>query len=698
MVFEKYGISPEEASIRGMKLVEYLEVESPDLCRKATEIPKDLREWVEKYEIIWSLPIVEKYAETRRLNEFLAFREILQNALDIEHELYGYDGIKIEVYGDKHGTHVVDRGRGITWRAFLIGRSEKPEWARGRFGEGLDLATLVFGIKGINVYFFTKDIVFKTYYDKKYDLFLIVMGQSKKYVKGTHALIHKWKLPKDMLELVYWKTNPKLEVLSRVDYSPRQELPAMPNLIFRDKGKDKKLYVRDIFVNYGDTITGRPFYYSYNLWWVELDPNRTNVYDSWELAENVKKVLLNSPLQFVELIRIHLEKKSYGGMDYYALDKLLDYYEGGLTYDYEIRYIKHTKSFEELISILKGLFIEKGITAVTHLRDFDAIPLVAHEGGVVLLAPSGMTDLLSHVVPKAHDFVEESVKRTVGEAIVLDDKDLSLRTLIKFGKFRLLAKRLNERFFFSGKYEIKVIPIKGRSHATPGYAYVDTESSSEVFVHEIAHALGFGLYGDAPDVSENFERCLEYVATTAMGMATNRAYYMALRRIENGCVYANPGEVWIERVHKTKTFINLSIRNDEDPAVILAGVANTAKDAVTLVATNYTMSDLIRDRIYQEPFLRSCRTIIDFLAEYTADFLYDLLTTTEDVWTVVEEWVEKVKKERGDMYGDPARNIFRTFVSYVNRLKEAGDLIEVYAYDIEKDTYVLKRYLYLEMH
>ena len=56
--------------------------------------------------------------------------------------------------------------------------------------------------------------------------------------------------------------------------------------------------------------------------------------------------------------------------------------------------------------------------------------------------------------------------------------------------------------------------------------------SFEVIVHEIAHAYGDEKYGDAPDVSENFEAALTEVAGKALGFTVR--YSDEVRRTLHG--------------------------------------------------------------------------------------------------------------------------------------------------------------------
>jgi len=111
----------------------------------ATAPPKVLT--MEEYERAWKpqgwrLIIIGPTSTWRQeWGEWEAIRDIVQNALD-EAEAYqwGYD---------EDGLWISDRGRGMAVSDFLLGPPKlKPDWARGRFGEGMKIACLALIRKG----------------------------------------------------------------------------------------------------------------------------------------------------------------------------------------------------------------------------------------------------------------------------------------------------------------------------------------------------------------------------------------------------------------------------------------------------------------------------------------------------------------------------------------------------------------------
>jgi len=681
-VFSYYGIPPEEAAIRGFKLADYLEVESPELVKFATQIPKNLSSYIDKFEIIWSLPILEKYATRRRLDLFIAFREILQNALDAEHEKYGYDGINVRIEVSSLGTHVIDRGRGITWRAFLIGGSEKPEWMRGHFGEGLDLATLVFAINGHPVYFFTRNVVFKTVYYPPMDAYLVVFGRSKVDISGTHVLIYGWKLPKDMLKKVYWKMNEDLELIGRVN------IRDMPNMVFKDK-KSTKLYVRDIYVNESKEITWKPFYYTYNLWWLDLDPNRTNVASSSQLYEQVRDVLIRVPKAFMEFVENNTWMKEYGGVTYYTMSDAEKYFEGGLSF---WAVDESDPNIAKTLELLRDFVKKRGISAYSDLTDLDAVPAVGHEGGIVILVPSGYKYVFGKILKKADEFVIESVERTVRKAKVVDEESLGFSSLYKLGKFRLLIKFINDRRYVPRDKKLDLVPIIGRSHAVNNVAYVNIKDDDRAYVHEIAHTYGYAIYGSADDVSENFERALEDVAVFALEV--NREYRSALERIDNGCVrgYINADRSLTDDL--TKEFRSTSLYlldfddlNVDPPALMVGKIDEYGLHIYPLTYLKmsyfyYKVSSI------EMPYFKAYDEVTFRLADVIGEEIKHSLGMPSRIDEVVKSFIAN--------FGDHWRSTVDNVMKYTNRAVEtflreypAKGRYVVIKYDMRKDTYVV---------
>jgi len=94
----------------------------------------------------WELIIIGPTSTWRQeWGEWEAIRDIVQNALD-EAEAYqwGYDD---------EGLWISDRGKGVAVADFLLGPPKlKPDWARGKYGEGMKIAALALLRKGYYVH------------------------------------------------------------------------------------------------------------------------------------------------------------------------------------------------------------------------------------------------------------------------------------------------------------------------------------------------------------------------------------------------------------------------------------------------------------------------------------------------------------------------------------------------------------------
>jgi hypothetical protein len=90
----------------------------------------------------WQLIVIGPTATWRQeWDEWAAIRDIVQNALDeAESYQWGYD---------EQGLWISDHGRGIAVANFLLGPPKlKPDYARGKFGEGMKIAALALIRKG----------------------------------------------------------------------------------------------------------------------------------------------------------------------------------------------------------------------------------------------------------------------------------------------------------------------------------------------------------------------------------------------------------------------------------------------------------------------------------------------------------------------------------------------------------------------
>jgi len=101
----------------------------------------------------WQLIIIGPTSTWRQdWGEWEAIRDIVQNALDeCEYYAYGYDD---------EGLYIRDVGKGIAVADFLLGPPKlKPDYARGKFGEGMKIAALALLRLGYSIRVETKGLL-----------------------------------------------------------------------------------------------------------------------------------------------------------------------------------------------------------------------------------------------------------------------------------------------------------------------------------------------------------------------------------------------------------------------------------------------------------------------------------------------------------------------------------------------------------
>lgn len=589
-IISKYGITVENMEEHSIRRIETVRLRHEDLYNIASYIPDDLKEYIDKFELIWTISLSVDYAEAREINEEIAVRELIQNALDAEHEAYDYYGIDVKVYNSKLGTHVADRGRGITWRAFIIGKSEKPpEYSRGKFGEGLKIASLYLASKNIDTYIFTKykgkPIVFKvTAYGRESTV--IALGTVKKWIgregETTNVLVKGYTLDRDLVDLIYWKNNKSLSVIhsleSKVVDENTGEVRHIVEHVFEDKDERKKLYVRDMFVNTFHEIFNKNAIYSYNLWDIELEPNRKMVRNPSEVYSEITRVLLSSPTLILKLIDRCLHTEKISGTVNYTLESVKTYVEGKID-----RYIAQSiidkkkksdpKYIETLREGLRKLFLSKGIDVdklafvkLDSTYNHERVERTIHEGYRVIKTPESLAPILAVLLNSADAVVLQSVLDTVRNIQkVTIDKETNLYKIALYSELLAIKDIVIELLkpdLFSRNdpdtilNKINVVPISARSNfdVEKNIIYIDMSGDRnyviETFIHELTHAVGRVFRNEVEriigasiesvaDLSQGFVRVLNLLARYMYIMHEEPSYRTLLRRIRNNCVGAS---------------------------------------------------------------------------------------------------------------------------------------------------------------
>lgn len=270
-------------------------------------------------EPIWEYVITftakDQYAKITDWTIEMAFREVLQNALDGANEL-GYTSDDVVVnYDEKRGLLVVENpSKRLSYEHMVFGGSEKPCWSRGRYGEGLKVAASFFTKRGGTIYVISHDVAFRFISLQKY--IVLLLGRARERLYGRTAVyIHDRdakKLSKLVDKILFKERGRDFVYRSMINgssYGCAYDAKCAVASKVSDLGV---LYVRDMFVNDFKEIVGVDSIFDYNLWWIDLSRDRIHVTSTYRLYEQVAKVLSNLSKKDMEKVVDEIINKCAG--------------------------------------------------------------------------------------------------------------------------------------------------------------------------------------------------------------------------------------------------------------------------------------------------------------------------------------------------------------------------------------------------
>ena len=224
----------------------------------------------------WQLIIIGPTSTWRQdWGEWEAIRDIVQNALDeCEHYTWGHDS---------EGLYIRDAGKGIAVADFLLGPPKlKPDYARGKYGEGMKIAALALLRKGYPVRVETASrelwIVFleqKTNghaqtlaafwrpYSRRSGTVFHVIGYTGSAFEDRFAV----NLPRSAI--IAEGPSPVTQPVRRFNQLIRHKFPVTEAEGWYEKGTGaSRIFARDIYMR----DINSPF--SYNLWGFDMAPDR----------------------------------------------------------------------------------------------------------------------------------------------------------------------------------------------------------------------------------------------------------------------------------------------------------------------------------------------------------------------------------------------------------------------------------------
>jgi hypothetical protein len=503
-----------------------------------------------------SYGITRQYVKTRGWGVWQAFREVAQNALDELQYVMNDWPVVYPCYNTPTESIVYDWGRGLAIRHLLVGTSEKPEWSRGRFGEGLKLALMVLANQGVPVYIRSGDREIKPTFvttnieGASVELFCVCYRKAPgEAINGTEVHIGDPTLCSAYKNYFVQGLPGKCTAYTTM----RKEgiMPVWWEYILDCDEARGKIYVRDIYVR------DVPALFGYNLFDVKLSESR-DIASEYDIRQGVEQ------LWEYLIMDLYKERKQPG--------------------TYEPQLIKRwTELLTKLIdgalkaSMAQGKELETEIYPVTwnyvKLVVTDLFTKMYGENAVVVTTPDmleyakyvGMNPIYFCTTPfcrwlSSASSTTERINEKVGKATATVPKDklpAPLKCIIDDleGIANLITANYPEgnKLITTGqiKYGYLQEGVCGQTETKPStriilsipcliyYCSRDATLPLDVnaarcvehylstLLHELAHAVS-----DAPDGSTDFEREL----TKLLGMVTTTTfiYYNAIKsRIDN---------------------------------------------------------------------------------------------------------------------------------------------------------------------
>jgi len=496
-----------------------------DIGRAIIQDPEIVHNYVKQWDLIQFSGMSVTYVANRRWDGWMALREFIQNALDAEDEPNGRVDLNVNLqYGATTGGKpiiMIENSHGeIPYNSMILGVSEKPCWARGRFGEGLKLGMAWFASAYSTPYIFSKYYAFKAVLINNNVYFLL--GLSKTYDRNVVLIYNSAvKPPQDAI------VNPSRMTIVKAFY--------MDDKIFSDSCAQKrpfyiyrkpsinamgKLYSSQILVNDMVNITHHNSLYSYDIPYIRLTPDRNSVQSGYELSRVVSLSL------------------SHETVAYKFFDDLLEYakYEGhpydltrGDVYELYLSYNPNDTAKAAIATYMNKLDMTwtQNASIIDKLRYYGAKNIVLVNQYISTLLPESTSD--KAFLKMRGDVLEQNMKGR----IPLNELTMKERSIME-EVMALSYFVMDALYLVPGTMDVYPVQKlqdalgvhKGKEIVISRDVLTDPTHAVEVVAHEIAHALGGG------DISETFERSLSRVASAIYSL--NREKRDILRRKLSG--------------------------------------------------------------------------------------------------------------------------------------------------------------------
>ena len=481
------------------------------------------RDWKPKG---WGLIIIGPTSSWRQdWGEWEAIRDIVQNALDeAEAYQYGYDS---------QGLWIADRGKGVAIADFLLGPPKpKPDYARGKFGEGMKIAALALLRKGYPIHvetvgrelwiFFLKQRV-----NGKAET-LAALWRTDGTRVGTRFHIIGYDGP--AFERYFAVNLPRQLILAETPSPLAQPIKRYNQLIkaaeMASSPAGGVIYTRDIYLEDIESS------FSYNLWGFELAPDRhgpKNEADLWAdmgrlwcgisniyLLEKFLPMVLDPPrVDTYETRKIIMDTwkmatEPVSGERYF--DMVAD----------------HQAAWQAAWRNVVG-----GYVVIRTKERWDG--MVKHLGYASISVQWGVRDVLATVITTDSELVRRC-QESLRETKVTPDVYLTKRAFTHLKLARAIASHFSG---VAGVYAAIIPPASDRARTAGLYdmgtyeimLHLETlehaHDTIDAMVHELGHHVALERTNDplkAEDLQPAHSEAMTYVASVVFGQAANKAY------------------------------------------------------------------------------------------------------------------------------------------------------------------------------
>ena len=461
-----------------------------------------------------------------------SIRDIVQNALDeSEGYQYGYD---------KDGLWIADRGKGIAVADFLLGPPKiKPDYARGKFGEGMKIAALALIRKGYPVHIETAGrelwIVFLEQETNGKVQTLAALWRPDGAGAGTRFHIIGYN---GTSYERYFAVNLPLRIILAETPSPIYQPLVRYNQLIRAEGMASSdtggvIYTRDIYLQ--DIRSS----FSYNLWGFSLAPDRhgpQNESEMWvdmgRLWCGVSNVYLLE--EFLSMVldppQVETDETRKISMDGFSMG--MEPVNHGL---YSDLVEKHADAWRAAWRRVAGADAVMRTTA-----RWDG--MVKHLGYMPVAVQWSVKDTLSRVIMCDRDLVSESQER-LSEAEVVPDDRLTPKALAHLNLARKIAS-----YYQVDRVNAAVIPPASERARTAGLYQYTTETillhletlesamkTLDAIIHELGHHRAYKYSGDitrAEDLTPLHSEKMTEVAAYVVSATAARQFDEEFKGVE----------------------------------------------------------------------------------------------------------------------------------------------------------------------